>query len=167
MSHDYRGFQDKIGADMATASAAAAGMDRGQKGSKLRIRQSDLEQLIPSGALVEFVPTTGHKLKFGDIVLVRNGNEFSLRRFCSFQILKAGAMVAVARANPPKMETYPDTALVGKVTKVEGKGGAYDPLKKESQLVKWRNEWTFFGTSSMFKRLAHNLQVFGKMMKKK
>ncbi|MBX3166186.1 MAG: hypothetical protein KF760_02195 [Candidatus Eremiobacteraeota bacterium] len=167
MSHDYRGFQDKIGADMATASAAAAGMDRGAKGSKLRIRQSDLETLIPSGALVEFVPSTGHKLKFGDIVLIRNGSEFSLRRFVGFQIVKGGAKVSVARANPPKLEIYPDTSIVGKVTKVEAKGVSYDPLKKESQLVKWRNEWTFFGTSSMFSRIGHNLKIFGKMMKKK
>ena len=167
MSHDYRGFQDKIGADMATASAAAAGMDRGAKGSKLRIRQSDLESLIPSGSLVEFIPTTGHKLKFGDIVLVRIGTEFSLRRFCGWQIVKTGSLVSVARANPPKLENYPDTALVGKITKVEAKGVTYDPLKKESQLVKWRNEWTFFGTSSMFKRIGQNLKIFGKMMKKK
>lgn len=167
MSHDYRGFQDKIGADMATASAAAAGMDRGAKGSKLRIRHSDMEALVPSGAMVEFIPTTGHKLKFGDIVLVRTGNEFSLRRFVSFQILKGGAAVSVARIAPPKLESYPDTSLVGKVTKVEAKGSSYDPLKKEGQLVKWRNEWTFFGTSSMFKRLANNLKVLGKMMKKK
>lgn len=167
MSHDYRGFQDKIGADMATASAAAAGMDRGAKGSKLRIRHSDMEALVPSGALVEFVPTTGHKLKFGDIVLVRNGTEFQLRRFVSFQILKGGAAVSVARVAPPKLENYPDTALVGKVTRVEAKGASYDPLKRESQLVKWKNEWTFFGTSSMFQRFAQNLKFFGKMMKKK
>lgn len=167
MSHDYRGFQDKIGADMATASAAAASVDRGGKGSKLRIRQSDMEALVPSGALVEFVPTTGHKLKFGDIVLVRTGNEFSLRRFVSFQILKSGANVSVARMSPPKLESYPDQSLVGKVTKVEAKGASYDPLKKEGQLAKWRNEWTFFGTSSMLKRFGQHLKFFGKMMKKK
>lgn len=166
MGHDYRGFQDKIGADMATASAAAAGMDRGAKGSKMRIRASDMESLVPSGSLIEFVPTTGHKLKFGDIVMVRSGTEFCLRRFVSFQIVKGGAMVSVARISPPKLETYPDTSLVGRVTKAESKGVSFDPLKKESQLVKWRNEWTFFGTSSMFSRIGQNLKIFGKMMKK-
>ena len=167
MGHDYRGFQDKIGADMATASAAAAGMDRGAKGSKMRIRQSDIEALIPSGAMIEFIPTTGHKLKFGDIVMVRSGTEFNLRRFCSFQIVKGGATVSVARINPPKLESYSDTALVGKITKVEAKGSSYDPLTKESQMAKWRNEWTFFGTSSMFSRIGQNLKILGKMMKKK
>ncbi|MFN8609229.1 MAG: hypothetical protein U0931_16955 [Vulcanimicrobiota bacterium] len=167
MGHDYRGFQDKIGADMASASASAMGMEKGGKGTKVRIRASDLESLIPSGSMVEFSPVAAHKLKFGDVVFVRAGKEMVLRRFIGFQIGKQGSVVAVARANPAKRETYPDTALVGRVGIVESKGVTFDPLKKESQLVRWKNEWTFFGTSSMFARISQNLRIFGKMMKKK
>lgn len=166
-SSDYRGFQDKIGADMASASATAAGMDRGQKGSKLRIRASDLEELVPSGSQIEFVPSTCHKLKFGDVLLVRMGQEFVLRRFVGWHVTKAGgAMMQVARANPPKVESYPDTQLVGKIIKVEARGGSYDPVKKETMGKRWANEWTCFGTSSPWRRIANNLKIFGKMMGK-
>lgn len=168
MASDYRGFQDKIGADMATASAAAAGMEgnKAAKGTKVRIRNSDMESLIPAGSSVEFMPTACHKLKFGDIVFVRQDKEFVLRRFVGFQIGKKGAMIAVAKPNPAKMEQYPDTSLVGRVVSVESRGQHYDPLKKESLGTRWRNEWTCFGTSSPFTRLARGLKIFGKMMKK-
>ncbi|MBS2034158.1 hypothetical protein JST97_04175 [bacterium] len=167
MGHDYRGFQDKIGADMASASASAMGMEKGGKGTKVRIRQSDLEHLIPSGSMIDFSPVAAHRLKFGDVVFVRAGKEMVLRRFIGFQIGKTGSVVAVARANPAKREVYPDTAVVGKVNSVESKGVSFDPLKKESQLARWKNELTFFGTSSLFARIGQNLKVFGKMMKKK
>lgn len=167
MGHDYRGFQDKIGADMASASATAMGMEKGGKGSKVRIRQSDLEPLIASGSMIDFAPVAAHRLKFGDIVFVRAGNELVLRRFIGFQIGKSGSVVAVARANPARQEVYPDTAIVGKVNSVETKGVSFDPLKKESQLERWKNELTFFGTSSLFSRISRNLKNFGRMMKKK
>ncbi len=168
MAHDYRGFQDKIGADMASASATAAGMDKkGGKSTRVRIRQSDLEPLIPAGAMIEYIPVAAHKMKFGDVVFVRAGKEMVLRRFIGFQIGKNGSMICVARANPAKQEVYADTTLVGKVLSVESKGVSYDPLKKEPLLVRWKNEWTFFGTSSMFARIGRNLKNFGKMMKKK
>ena len=118
MAHDYRGFQDKIGADMATASATAAGMEKkGGKATKVRIRQSDLEPLIPSGAMIEYIPVAAHKIKFGDVVFVRAGKELVLRRFIGFQIGKNGSMICVARANPAKQEVRRAHAqLQGKLT---------------------------------------------------
>lgn len=166
MAQDYRGFQDKIGADMASASASAAGMEK-IKGTKLRIRQSDLESLIPAGSTVEYQPIPCHRLKFGDIIFVRSGKEFVLRRYVGFQVGKNGAVAAVARANPARLETYPDTAVVGKVTGVDSQGRHFDPHKKESQMQRWANEWTCFGTSTPLKRLAHNLKMFSRMMSKK
>ena len=167
MSHDYRGFQDKIGADMATASASAAGMER-TGSSRVRLRNSDLETLVPSGASIEFQPTGCHKLKFGDIVLVRQNKEFVLRRFVSFHIGKGGgAIVSLAKARPPLVEQFQDTMLVGRVMNVEARGQRYDPHKKESLGTRWRNEWTCFGTSSPLARIARGLRTFGKMMKKK
>lgn len=166
MAQDYRGFQDKIGADMASASASAAGMEK-LRGTKLRIRNSDLEKLIPSGSTVEYQPMPCHRLKFGDIIFVRAGKEFVLRRYIGFQVAKAGAVAAVARANPARLETYPDAAVVGKVLSVDAAGKHFDPHKKESQMQRWANEWTCFGTSTPLKRLAHKLKLFGRLMNKK
>jgi hypothetical protein len=168
MSSDYRGFQDKISSDMASASASAASMEghSGTKGTKVRLRHSDMEPLIPAGSAVEFMPAACHKLKFGDIVFVRHEKEFVLRRFVGFQVGKKGAVIAVARPNPPALEQYPDLALVGRVCSVEVRGQRYDPHKKESLGTRFRNNWTCFGTSTPLKRLAHTLKIFGKMMKK-
>ena len=166
MAHDYRGFQDKMHSDMTAASATAASMDQRGKGSKVRIRTSDMEGLIPSGSSVEFIPIACHKLKFGDIVFVRNNKEFVLRRFVSFNLNKAGgAMVALARIKPPALEQYQDSLLVGRVTSVESQGKVFDPHKKESFGQRMSNEWTCFGTSSPLKRLVSGLRSFGKMMK--
>lgn len=168
MSNDYRGFQDKISGDLGQASMAAHGMDKDKKkASKVRLRKSDIESLVPSGALVEFMPLACHKMKFGDILMVRVNNDFVLRRFVSFQVGKNGPSVVVARVAPPTLEKYSDTSVVGKIGKVECQGAVYDPHKKESFSARLGNRWSCFGTSSPFQRLGQNLKIFGKMMVKK
>lgn len=168
MGNDYRGFQDKISGDLGQASMAAHGMDKDKKkASKVRLRKSDIENLVPSGSLVEFMPLACHKMKFGDIVMVRQGNEFVLRRFVSFQIGKAGPTVVVAKVTPPALEKYSDTSIVGKIGKVEAQGKVYDPHQKESFSARFGNRWSCFGTSSPFQRLGRTLKVFGKMMTRK
>jgi len=164
---DYRGFQDKIGADLASASASAASYEK-TRGSKVRIRHSDLEALIPAGSSVEFQPTTCTKLRFGDIIFVRQNKEFVLRRFVGFQLNNRGtATMSVARVQPAGLESYPDAALVGRVTQVESRGQHFDPHKKEGLMDRWRNEWTCFGTSTPIQRMVYHLKAFGRLMKKK
>lgn len=164
MAQDYRGFQDKMAGDLSQASMAAAGMEKVGKGSKVRIRTSDIEALVPSGSSVEFKPIACHKLKFGDILFVRLNKEFVLRRFVSFQIGRQGAVVAVARVLPPSLESYPDTAIVGRVMRVESKGVAFDPHKKEGLGQRIKNEWTCFGTSTPVHRVLRGFKTFGQMM---
>lgn len=168
MANDYRGFQDKISGDLGQASMAAHGMDKDfKKASKVRIRNSDIEGLVPSGSLVEFMPMACHRMKFGDILFIRQNKEFVLRRFVSFQVNKSGPSVIVARVSPPALEKYSDTSVVGKISKVDSKGTVYDPHKKEPILARLGNHWSCFGTSSPFQRLGQNLKIFGKMMVKK
>ncbi len=167
MGHDYRGFQDKISGDVGTASLAAGSMEKTGKSTKVRIRNSDLESLVPSGSAVEFIPMAAHRLKFGDIIFVRAGKEMVIRRFLAFAITKNGSMAQVVKMGPPTIEVYPDTALVGRINKVEAGGQVYDPLKKESLTQRFANGWSCFGTSSPFTRLMRNLKAFGQMMKKK
>lgn len=168
MAHDYRGFQDKINGDLSQASAAASSMERGVggKGSKVRLRQSDMENLIPSGASVEFIAMPPHRLKFGDIIFVRINKEFSLRRFVGFEIGKNGmSTVSVAKPQPPSVERHPDTAVLGKVVKVEHGGKSYDPHKAESAMAKLRNQWTCFGTSTPLARITRGLGIFSRRSK--
>jgi hypothetical protein len=166
-NNDYRGFQDKMQGDLSQASVTAQGYGDAKyaKNSRVRIRQSDLETLIPSGSSVEFVPVACHKLKFGDIVFIRKDKEMSIRRFLAFEVVKRGTMVAVVRLSPPTVETYQDSAIVGKVVRVEAHGKTFDPLKMESLSDKLKNQWTCFGTSNPFQRMLNGARRFGKMMK--
>ena len=167
MAQDYRGFQDKVYGDLNQASVTAQSYDKVGKTSKVRIRHSDLEHLIPHGASVEFVATPCHKLKYGDIVFVRKDKEFAIRRFLAFQFVKGGARVAVARASPVGVETHPDAAIVGKIIGVEVHRKHYDPHKKESLMQRFRNEWTAYGTSAPLQRIVRGVKSFGLLFKKK
>jgi hypothetical protein len=163
MAHDYRGFQDKVKGDLGAAAATA----QGQKSSKVRLRESDLPALIPQGASVEFAAVPFHRLKWGDIIFISVNREFVLRRFVEFEVRKKGTVVRVARATPPGIEEYPDTSIVGRVVVVEVKGQKFDPHTKESQMTRWGNEWTCFGTSTPMERIAKGLRKYGFLGKKK
>jgi hypothetical protein len=166
MAHDYRGFQDKMAGDLSQASVTAQGYGDNKvvKSTKVRIRQSDLETLVPTGATVEFLATPCHKLKFGDIIFVRKDKEFVLRRFLAFEMIKKGTMIAVARVAPPAVETYPDSAIIGRVMSVEVRGKSYDPHKVETLMDRFKNEWTCFGTSTPFKRMANGVRRMTRLL---
>lgn len=168
MAQDYRGFQDKLNSDLNQASVTAQTYgDKVGKTSKVRIRHSDFEELIPHGAAVEFIATPCHKLKYGDIIFVRKDKEFAVRRFLAFQMTKGGAKVAVARANPSGVELHADTSVVGKIVGVEAKGEHYDPHKRESLMQRFRNEWTAYGTSTPFQRMVRSFKSFSRLLSKK
>lgn len=168
MGSDYRGFQDKVMADVSQASMTAATMEKSGRGnSKVRIRASEMEPLIPNGSAIEYTATAGHKLKFGDIIFVRTGKDLSLRRFIAFEVGKGGARVVCVRVSPPTMEQHPDTSIVGKVVRVDAGGQSYDPYKKESLGQRWANEWTYFGTCTPLQRIQRSFRAFGKLMKKR
>lgn len=150
MGSDYRGFQDKMMGDISQASAVAQSQNRsGKGGTRLRLRASDLEALIPSGSTIEYSALPPHRMRFGDIVLTRQGAEVHLRRFAGFSIVKGGAYVQLVSPQQKLVERLPDTSVVGKVTGVEVAGKMVNPLKKESWSHAIANRLTCFGTSSV------------------
>jgi len=171
-SRDYRGFEDKVAGDLSKASLQAQALDGAKRSGnvqKMRIRDSDLPELVPAGSTIEFEQIPFHKLKFGDVIYCRFERELVLRRFIRLRMQKGGQgeLHVTKQAAVNMVQILPTAALVGRVFSVESKGQTYDPRKLETGMKAFTNYITEFGTSTPLDRLLGHWQFFLRVMRKK
>lgn len=168
---EYRGFKDKVHSDVGQASLAAQGMEGNRpavlNSTKVRIKHSDVERVVPSGCSIEVQPFGFHKLKFGDIILCRIDKDMQLRRFIKIQMQKNQTFLCVTRQGRLAMqELIKETTLVGRVMGYEHRGEHVDPYKLEKGMEAFKNWVTEFGTSTPVERIAAFFSFFKANVKK-
>ena len=72
LSKDYRDLQSQIAGDL-TAAATSASLAGGSKNRKVRIIDSELPSVIPTGSRVSLESVAFEKLSMGDIICVNMG----------------------------------------------------------------------------------------------
>jgi hypothetical protein len=164
--HDYDKFNQKVAQDVNRANFAAQSLDKKHTTTKVKIRTSSMEEVIPSGSTIELEIVPFHMLKFGDIILVRSGNDILLRRFLKYSIrAKHDIVLYTSDQVSPYVQDYSEKALNGKVISADSKGVPVNPYKKDRGLNAIRNRWTQYGTSTPIERLLANLKFLAGIMR--
>lgn len=163
---DYDKFNQKVAQDVNRANFAAQSLDKKHSTTKVKIRTSAMEHLIPSGSTIELEMVPFHMLKFGDIILVRDGNDIIMRRFLKYSIrAKHDIVLYTSDEKTPHAMDYSEKALNGKVISAENKGAPVNPYKNDRGLNAIRNRWTQFGTSTPIERFISNIKFLAGVMR--
>ena len=165
-SKDYEAFNAKMMGDVNQASFSAQGLEKGVAHTKVRIRESCIEELIPSNSAIEIEQVPFHKLRFGDFVLVRDGKEFVIRRFVRFEVRSVEEIVIhVVNQKWKIAEEFRDGQINGRILKVDARGGSsFDPKGKEGAMKRINNRLTHFGTSSPWQRFTSTMGMVGNLL---
>lgn len=163
---DYEKFNEKVSQDVHRASFAAQGLEKRKNVTKVKINESTLPDVIPGHSTIEMETIQFHLLKFGDIVLVRDRNDFKLRRFIKYTIRgKNDIWLIVADSSRGEIEEYKDSALNGRITTVEFASQTWSPYDNDKGMKRLRDRWTQFGTSTPWQRLSNGLAFLGTIMR--
>ena len=138
-------LNDELRAAVTTASLG----DRG-KTRNVMLTESELPTLIPSQSLLKVRSVRFEDLKMGDVICVRVGTTFRVRRFVKTKITSSHTLLLVAQEGFNKKDPIPVNAFLGKVDEVESGGRKFDPLKKESFFQTFWGKLTEFGTHKPF-----------------
>ncbi|MFA5504789.1 MAG: hypothetical protein WC314_18970 [Vulcanimicrobiota bacterium] len=124
----------------------------GDKGKTRRVMlvESNLPSIIPSQSLLKVRSLKFQELKKGDIICVRIGSGFWVRRFIKSKMTRDNTLLLVAQEGFDKKESIPMNALLGKVDEVEHNGRAFDPLAGENFLKSFWGKLTEYGTHKAF-----------------
>ena len=148
MSNDYATFRNSMMQDLNSA-AISARAQQGRSRQKLRLADSDLPTLIPSGADIVVQPSVFTKLKTGELIYVRTRQGLKVRRFIKLKSTAKDSYLTVTHEGSSKKELLPKGALIGKVLSVEHEGKKYNP-GSEGLLARFRNLLTEYGTHVPF-----------------
>ena len=136
-------------AELNAAATTASMSDRG-KSRKVLLVESDLPSLIPSRSLLKVRSVKFTELRMGDIICVRVGSDFVVRRFVKTKITRENTLLLSAREGSDKKDPIPQSSLLGKVEEAESAGETYDPLKKEGLVQRLMGKITEYGTHRPF-----------------
>lgn len=146
------GIQDRkpsLSQELRTAVTASS---MGMVGTKKRIRllESDVPSLAPSGSALEVEVVKFSNLRMGDLICVQIGRSIRVRRFVKAKMTQKDTYLLTAHEYQDKKEALPRTCLMGRVRSVNHRGQTYDPAKQESFLTKLRGKLTEYGTHRPF-----------------
>ena len=148
LSKDYRDLQSQIAGDL-TAAATSASLAGGSKNRKVRIIDSELPSVIPTGSRVSLESVAFEKLSMGDIICVNMGKSPQVRRFLKLKLTKSNTLLLTALEGSSKPEALPTTTLVGRVVQVEANGKTWNP-RSENLLTRFWHKLTEYGTHKPF-----------------
>ena len=148
MSNDYRQLQNQIAGDLS-AAATSAHLAQGASRKKIRVSNSELPSVIPSGATISIESVVMGKLVMGDILCVNLGQGPQVRRFLRLKMTKSDTLVLTAREDSNKKEPVPKSALVGRVVEAEAGGRTWVP-SRENPLKRFGRRLTEYGTHKPF-----------------
>ena len=112
--------------------------------------ESDLPGLVPSQSLLKVRSVKFVELKRGDIICVRVGSNFRIRRFVKSKITRTTTLLLTVKEGEDQKDPIPLNALLGKVDSVEVGGRVFDPLKEESFLQSLWGKLSEYGTHRPF-----------------
>jgi hypothetical protein len=138
-----------INEELRAAVTTASLGDRG-KSRNVMLMESELPTLVPSQSLLKVRSVRFQELKMGDIICVRVGSTFRVRRFVKTKITREHTLLLVAQEGFNKKDPVPLNAFLGKVDEVESAGRVFDPLKKENFFQTFWGKLTEFGTHKPF-----------------
>ena len=167
-SKDYEAFNTKVSGDVSQASFSAQSLEKKSIHTKVRIRESCLPELIPNGSTLEIEQVQFHHLRFGDLILVRDKKEIVIRRYINFEVRGPSEVVIhVVNQHWKIAEEFRDSSVSGRILMAESKGEHFNPYKKESASVRFKNWMTHFGTSTPFGRLVARMKFLGSLVGRK
>ncbi len=132
------------------AAATAASLSSTGTTKHLQIQDSDVPSLVPNNAFIKVTSTKLQDLKMGDLVCVRAGGSYSVRRFVKVKHAASQTLVLTAREGYGKKEPITRASLLGKVEAISVGGKAVDPLKNEGILKSFWGKLTEYGTHKPF-----------------
>ena len=139
----------RVSQELRVASAAFSALG-GAKSQRVRMQESDVPSLVPSGASLKVSTVRFQDLKMGDLICVRIGSRLAVRRFVKTKIAKSDTYLLTAREGFGKKEALLRSSLIGRIDGVEFQGLKYDPSKQENVLKKFWGMLTEYGTHKAF-----------------
>ena len=131
-------------------AVAATSMGVAGNARKIRLNDSDVPSLAPSESVLEVQPVKFTELKMGDLICVRDGNTFNVRRFVKVKMAKSDTYLLTAREGFDKKEALPRNSLMGRVESVTHRGQSFNPMATESFMKKFFGKLTEYGTHKPF-----------------
>ena len=163
-SKDYEKFSKSVVGDVSQASFAAKSLADKTAYTRIKLRESCNPDLIPSNSTVEIEQCPFSKLRFGDIVLMRDKKDIVIRRYVGFEVRGVSQIVLhVVNQKWKIAEEYKDGNLNGRIIWVSTESGHYNPYKKETIGQRIANRMNYFGTSTPLKRIASAFSTFSQM----
>lgn len=138
-------LNEELRAAVTTASLGNRGKSR-----NIMLVESELPSMVPPNSLLKVRSVRFQDLKMGDIICVRVGSTFRVRRYVKTKITREHTLLLVAQEGYDKKEPIPLNAFLGKVDGVEHGGRVVDPTKNESFLQNLWGKLTEFGTHKPF-----------------
>lgn len=132
------------------AAATAASLSSTGTTKHIQIQNSDVPSLVPNNAYLKVTSVKLQDLKMGELVCVRVGGAYSVRRFVKIKHAASQTLVLTAREGYDKKEPINRAALLGKVEAMSVGGKAIDPLKNEGILKSFWGKLTEYGTHKPF-----------------
>lgn len=167
-SKDYEKFSQSVVGDVHQASFAAQSLSDKTASTRVKIRESCNPDLIPNNATIEIEQVPFSRLKFGDIVLMRDKKEIVIRRYVRFEVRGVNSIILhVVNQKWKIAEEYKDGSLNGRIVWVSTDSGHYNPYKKESFSQRIANRLSYFGTSTPLHRMAAAFSTFSEMALKR
>jgi hypothetical protein len=141
--------QPSVSQELRIAATAASMSDLGST-RQVRLNESELPSLIPSGAILNVKAVKFSELKMGDLICVRVGSTLVVRRFVKTKMTRSNTFLLTAKEGFDKKEAIARTSLIGKVEKVCCGGTSYDPAQREGILTQFWGKLTEYGTHKPF-----------------
>lgn len=142
---DKVSLSEELKAAVTTASLGGQG-----KTNDVMLMESHLPTLVPSQSLLKVRSVKFEQLKMGDIVCIRVGSSFRVRRYVKRKMTPSRTFLLVAADGLDKKEPIPPSALIGRVDSVEHGGRVFDPHKKENFFKSFWGKLTEYGTHKPF-----------------
>lgn len=142
-------LSDQIAQELSAATTAASMSSSGTT-RHIKIEESDLPSLIPDASLIRVKPCKFGGLKMGDLICIRTGSTFAVRRFVKTKMMGPKTLLLTVREGFAKKEALPTGCLLGKIEAVNSGESSYDPLQTTGL---WQRFWgmlTEYGTHKPF-----------------
>lgn len=144
-SRENPSLAEELRVAVTTASLGENGATR-----RIMLVDSNLPSLIPSQSLLKVRSVKLSELKMGDVICVRVGSSFLVRRFIKVKMTKNNTILLTAQEGYNQKEPIPMSGFLGKVDEVEHAGRSYNPLSKQNFFQSFMGKLTEYGTHKPF-----------------
>lgn len=144
-SGDKPSLAEELRVAVTTASLGEKGATR-----SVMLVDSNLPSMIPSQSLLKVRACKFTELKMGDIICVRVGTSFFVRRFVKVKMTRNDTILLTAQEGYNKKEPFPLSSYLGIVDEVEHGGRSFNPRSQENFMQAFFGKLTEYGTHKPF-----------------